>query len=324
MPRLCCGSCAVFVVSAAVLCALADGLRATGTWAPRRLRRGVASAVLLAGAARGDDGLLTQIDSVDTNGDGLIDSDEFQRAAHAAVAEMPTPEVWSAWLHHYADLFAASDIDGDGILDDREVFFFECLEELAASSQTVMAGAPDYVSEATKMIFDMIDENQDGKIDLEERIRSVQMNADEWRLRDRLGFDDDTIRGWVKEVFEYVDMEGDGFLGRREFLLSDFVFSHDIEERLCTMVFRGMTDLLDENSDNFLTMEEVEKGMFIDHGNRERAERGGDMRAHDADSIMRSVAERFRMADADGDGVLNRAEMWILAGTVARQINREF
>jgi len=252
----------------------------------------------------------TVIGLADTNNDGVIEYQEFVPAMIGVLQGVEEADALSAEscpiepLHelapevveeYFTQLFQIGDVNGDGVLQPEE------LQRLLECSGYNFP--PEVVSE----IMEIADTNHDGVIEFREFIPAmvsiVRAEADPW-LEALHESSPEEVEEYFSQLFEIGDVNGDGVLQPEEFKtlleLSGYNFPPELVEDLI--------EAADTNHDGVIEYSEFVPAMV------------GIVKAQAATEAMPSVgdvppdmlesylSEMFKIADTDGNGVLDPQE----------------
>lgn len=217
-------------------------------------------------------------------------------------------ELLDAKLGFFERLFAASDVDGDKLLQPRELGYMACLSTEAQKWFSVgreleAFKAYDFDEHAVLERHAQYDADGDGAVTWFEFVAAVRecLPEVEWD-----GVDLETTR-WLLGIYGIADVNGDGVLGPRELdlalcLVQDAAssFKGPIGAQfLLSQMFRR----LDGDHDGRISALEVWRGK----------------EAAPEDATMERIRRLFASADVDRDGALDRDEAASLAWRIAEE-----
>lgn len=264
---------------------------------PRSIARGIrASFGLLALAAPRLEAqqLELVVDSLDTNGDGVVDKEEFMLGSRDmldADSEEDKTRRKSVY-RHAAALYDACDVDGDGVLNDRELELGEYLSAIFGGE--IRPDDAEFVNDfklgiAEKMLAE-VDDNGDRLVDIAEFLAFARRCFADHGWEPAL-VEDTLPNGRLNAIFEKADITSDGVLCARELQFAAIMLDHFLAYETGSAIYK----LLDANSDGRVDRSEVE-------ALRKTKRRGEPSRV---DLIHKS----FEEGDVDGDGSLDEKEL---------------
>jgi len=249
--------------------------------------------------------LSMRIEDLDENRDGIVDKQEFMLAARDMLHQGGSGVEKRARtsIYKYAErLYETCDLNGDEVMNAREVEYCGYLSEMAAANtkQWTNHELPRFLDEydfeggAAEMKMRSFDMSGDGFIDSDEYWAVVQSDLVYWGI---VG-PDDPWPPWVERIFAKADITEDGRLGAREMQYASALMTHALIAEMGVILLRE----LDLDGDGRVAEWEVKK----------------------AESLMdptkfNSVLESFPIADRDRDGGLCNAELKILTALVMRR-----
>lgn len=145
-----------------------------------------------------DDSLARSFSQLDTNGNGVLEQEDFQALARRALQELgeaPNSPKRQALIQSYDSLWsniAMGDTDDDGSVDREE---YKAFMTNVASRHTI-------TGIMTRISMSITDLDGDGKISLEEYLRSPNFTGDPLPVR--------------HELFRKMDTDGDGYVSSQE------------------------------------------------------------------------------------------------------------
>mmetsp|Transcript_13 Transcript_13/g.30 ORF Transcript_13/g.30 Transcript_13/m.30 type:complete len:345 (-) Transcript_13:143-1177(-) len=309
------------------------------THTPHRSRRRLSAAALLwmaaPGRAREAPASTEWLEGFDQDGDGAVSREEFLAAAMPADDDLDDA-VKERLANLYERIFAASDITGDGSLNDAEVQFADGLAVVAMNrfahllpppedSEGQEEGAPnprdDLGEQRAAHVFATMDLNSDGKVDVEEYMKGIHTVAREmgWGEGD-LG--DPALVDWSSALLARADVTGDGSLDQKEvqfasILLEDALASESgmwYERSMASNIAKLWAEEYDADGDGRLAGEELE-------GLRKLATK--ELESEDDAPFIERFVKHFDAADADGDGAVDLAELEQLARLVVHDAHED-
>mmetsp|Transcript_124456 Transcript_124456/g.359854 ORF Transcript_124456/g.359854 Transcript_124456/m.359854 type:complete len:422 (-) Transcript_124456:82-1347(-) len=228
------------------------------------------------------------LEALDKNQDGKIDWDEFLEAVQETIGD--TEESLAA----HTRLFELSDIDGDKVLNDRELEYLEYLADYAAQVQYEihMSRKFDaYIDQLRAVMEEELDELGDGEAGGSAKIAS---EAEE-------GPADEGAQEQPKE-----SAEGDA--DEKDELENIDIFGQDLAAQLL--------ESMDTNEDGKLDREEYDKAM-----NDASAEWGWHDYRNDPE-ILEWADSIFARADVTGDGNLDLREVHYAGRLIDKDLDK--
>jgi len=249
-------------------------------------------------------------DAYDTNGDGIIDADEFmqgqmnEKTFYSADENNDNALSREEWIKKFGsdEHFDAYDADGDGKISAEEFLAGKKAEAdfAGATSDGKKLDREAWKAKyGTDANFDAYDANGDGIIDADEFIAG-SMAKGEFQKMD---IDNDgkiSKAEWIArygsaEGFDKYDLDGDGVI--------------DPDEFIATKGIEAQVRMVDKNRDGKISEAEWKARFGSMEGFDKYASDGGVM---DADAWMTAqmVKAKYRMLDTNHDGKISREE-WI-------------
>jgi len=218
----------------------------------------------------------------DTNGDGKLEREEFLVVAAQEADEVEGGDKDRVqW--RYQRLFDSADMDGDGLINERELEYMHTLgiqamwyeldaEAAGREVSTSVDAAEMFGTKGFQDQLDATDENGNGVIEKEEFLNAMKQTArDSWGIGRYL--DDERFLKWLDSLFVHADVDGDGVMGVKEVQYTAFLAERAWQAgALANLAVASLVlDVLDRDGDGRLNAEEIQEG-FV----KEKAQAEGE------------------------------------------------
>jgi len=252
--------------------------------------------LLLGGAgARAQGGAAREVFSMmDTNGDGVVDIEEYLFGARDALDAngRQDKDFRQTVYDTVRGIFDTCDIDEDGFLNPREVEYGELVSGVAkivpytGSTETRV----DFADAQAVALLQRVDADGNKEVDRAEFDAVWQAIFDQWG---RHAVEDDvgTLARLMDYIFDQADIDGNGLLKTKELQYSSFLVADLLLKEATVLMF----DALHSDDDNRITREEAKNVVRRAPG------------SPSAD-LATQVLSLFEAADQNDDGALDVKE----------------
>jgi len=248
---------------------------------------------------------------LDVNNDGTVDQEEIM-----AMLVATFPDAEQSLLEEVRDvIFDTADRNGDGHIDLNEFLTSIAsgqgvlpseVEEVDATVNSILSHLSTEEIDMFRDAFIKIDRNGDGFVDREELMSAVKAVV---------GSRYDALRLYLDQIFDVADKDADGKLNLTEFLASfaegPGVVPHDVVmDSVQTIRVRLLDEEIAALQDSFLQIDTNKDG-FIDVAELTVALKkmlGKKFPDFTDTTYADMVSTAMKVADKDGDGMLNLAE----------------
>jgi len=251
----------------------------------------------------------------DTNGDGKLEREEFLVVAAQEADEVEGGDKDRVqW--RYQRLFDSADMDGDGLINERELEYMHTLgiqamwyeldaEAAGREVSTSVDAAEMFGTKGFQDQLDATDENGNGVIEKEEFLNAMKQTArDSWGIGRYL--DDERFLKWLDSLFVHADVDGDGVMGVKEVQYTAFLAERAWQAgALANLAVASLVlDVLDRDGDGRLNAEEIEEAFAKAQA---KAERSGEGEALEAEGAGGDAEEATDAPGAE-DGAADEGE----------------
>mmetsp|Transcript_63442 Transcript_63442/g.175473 ORF Transcript_63442/g.175473 Transcript_63442/m.175473 type:complete len:270 (-) Transcript_63442:83-892(-) len=249
------------------------------------------------------------LERMDTDRDGIVDREEYMVSTRDALNAdgKANKDARRSIYEFVGQVYQHCDLDGDGVLSEREVEFGQFLvgSEVAAARQAGGQKLPeeesDFGASLALGVLRQLDSNVDGRIDVEEFFDAFRAALTGWSWNEE-DFEHPAMQVVMRRMFDKADVRSDGFLNSREVQYAVYLLDQFAVAELVSSIFRD----LDLNGNRRIETRELE----------ETLERLRQMRIPMQNSILSIIDEKFSEFDTDGDGALDETETRSLAAEV--------
>jgi len=249
------------------------------------------------------------IASLDENGDGVVNKEEFMYCVRDTLLDRPEQTKASRkYAYLYAErLYEASDVDGDGVLSEREVEYGKYMSKVASHVAMQIPEDVPSLEEVTDKVFgDSVakaillkaDADGDGRVDMDEFLEAAGREMMGWGIT-RSSVNDPQVQEGFRTCFQRADMDNDTYLSAREAHFASFLTYHMTVFEL-TNSMMSMLDLDGDGKVQWLEVAEAPLTMVV-------GEDGG---------LRRFIHDMFSEVDADGDSCLDLHELQMVGARV--------
>lgn len=241
---------------------------------------------------------------IDTNGDGFVDRVEYMYGARETMDDRSVKDKpYRDSIYNYmSEVYDNSDMDGDGVLSEREVLFGQYLsaaEQRAAGTGVAVSarGGHDFGARDAKRGHKKADTDGDGKVDVSE-FGQVWAGGYPRSLADRAADDLEDLSDAVKRLAGEADIDGDGGLTWQEFRFATFLVTSHVAQEAA----KALISDLDLDGDGKIARQELIEGIAM-------------MRESKSPRLgaARQVRNNFFNVDFDDNGVLDKFEAFSAA-----------
>jgi len=232
---------------------------------------------------------------MDTDGDGIVDREEFMLAARDALAAGGFNKEFRRHMYQFVTaMYDICDLDDDGVLNEAEVEFLghissSAMGQAMETNEVIIPStdADSFGGEHVLQLLDMLDKDRDGLVSKEEFWRLARATMSQWA---ETVTRHDVFQEGVDALYDKADVSGDGLLKQRELQFASFALRHFVQQQLQ----HALLGNVDADGDGRIEWSELDAAV-------ERAPEGQGR-------VLSIVADLFDSFDEDGDGVLSAAE----------------
>jgi len=272
-----------------------------------------------------------QFAKLDTNGDGSLDKEEFF-ALVGKQTEDTDDEVVTQRVHkQYERLFAAADMDGDGLLNVRELDYMRTLHEQLMlhelrqgliksfanpdAKEPVTASAGEGKEDADlfgtahfQAQLDTCDTSGNGVIEKDEFLAAMHHTAmNLWSIGPYI--DEPEFSAWLDALWEHADINGDGSLTAKEVQYVAFVAGRMWQTGMFARLVVANTVLreIDLNSDGEIGLDEVTT--MTERSLAGSGAEGASIGNESPQNVVGQIQASWAEFDTNGDDRLDRSEI---------------
>jgi len=274
-----------------------------------------------------------QFAKLDTNGDGSLDKEEFF-ALVGKQTEDTDDEVVTQRVHkQYERLFAAADMDGDGLLNVRELDYMRTLHENSMLNELRQGlikrfanlDAKEPVTESAEKgkedvdLFgtsqfqaqvDTSDTSGNGVIEKDEFLAAMHHTAmNLWSIGPYI--DEPEFSAWLDALWEHTDINGDGSLTAQEVQYAAYIADRTWQSGKFARLTIANTALreIDLNMDAEIGLDEVTTMVERSLALAKKGAQGASIAGKNPESIVGKIHASWAEFDANGDDRLDRSEI---------------
>jgi len=250
---------------------------------------------------------LMKLADMDENGDGVLDKEEFMyRTRDTLDSHSKQDKQTRVATYKYAEsIYDTCDLDGDGVLNERELEFATFLSSsaLQAAREAGTSVRPDlesFVMDVAEEFMPLLDKNRDGRIDLDEFVDAAKVEFKGWGMREE-GIESAEMQTLLHHTYARADVTGDGFLSAREMQYGGYLVFRLAAQTMSD----SLLESLDQDGNGRIELAELNARL---EGVRPRPD---GVRA--TSEYMRDEFGRF---DQNGDGGLDRGELFSITSQI--------